>query len=170
MSLGKGKSSSNPLNPNQVAKYFNRLDELSGYRLGGFARGGTPDVDFRGLSTQQIRNLGGAGATRELKAQEANDQALEQIDSDPSLSVFQKQRARQLNNDSYRSSLDAIAKETEAALSQQANSDNINRFQSDQINSTRLREDMETLARIFFGGRGTSSKSRNFNVAFKPPE
>lgn len=154
MSIGKAEQSgkSTQLNPDMVAGYFNKINQLSGGKLNNFATNGT-----QSLTNNDIRAVGGQGATRELKTNTLRQQSLNDIMADPSLTVAQKQRAKQLTDQQAQANLDAIAKETEAGLTnvklgQQANS----------------RADLETLARIFFGGKGSNSQSSgtSYNVGF----
>lgn len=204
LSLGRNKSSSQqqsaPLTPEQVAAYFGQVDSLTGGRLGAYAREGTAPVEYaspeqraryeavayEGATPEQIRALGGAGATRELSATRARREALDEIGADPSFSVAQKQRARQLTDKDYSDRLDAIAKETEATLTGVAVDEAGKRYQAGaeqaqrtfeagsaadrfeqeearrryeaQLRNAGLRaEDVERIADIFFGGKGQSS-------------
>jgi hypothetical protein len=177
MSVGKSKSksssSSKPLTADEVATYFSKIDELSGGRLGDYARTGTQATQYMPLTTEQIQSLGGLGATRELQTNRARAQAIQEIASDPSLSVFQKQRARQLTDRDYTDALDAIAKETEAAIGGTAERDKVRQYQSELANNALRLEDLQTLAQIFFGGRGqtssSSSRSSDFSLGFNRP-
>ena len=86
---------------------------------------GRPDltadaVTYNELTPAQLQALGGLGATRTADAERARRQAIEQIASDASLDVFQRGRSRQLTDQDYTARLDAINKETEAAISQLA--------------------------------------------------
>lgn len=76
------------------------------------------DVTYRPVSDDQIRALGGAGATRELNAQRARQMALDEMSADPTLTVAQRQRSSQMTNRDYTDMLDAIGKESEASLTQ----------------------------------------------------
>lgn len=216
-SLGRRKSSqqqqSAPLTPEELGGYFGKIDELTGGRLDRYAREGTtpiayesPEqraryeaVQYEGATPEQLRALGGAGATRELKANTARRQALEEIDADPAFSVAQKFRARQLTDQDYTDRLDAIAKETEASLAGTAIDESGRRYQAaaeqaqrgfeagtaaDRFNQEEARrryeaelrnaglkaEDVERIAGIFFGGKGTRSSggsmSRGFDSGF----
>lgn len=162
MTVGKQSSdnSSRPLTERELETYFNRVNALSGGRLDTFATQGTPAVGYEQLSAEDIRALGGMGATREASAQRAQGQSLEQIGADPSLSVFQRQRARQLTNQDYRDQLDAIAKETEAAITGLKSQEAGRGYQADVANAQRLMADMEALASIYFGAKGNESKSK----------
>ncbi|MFO1359617.1 hypothetical protein [Plasticicumulans sp.] len=86
---------------------------------------GRPDltadaVTYNELTPAQLQALGGLGATRTADTERARRQAIEQIRSDASLDVFQRGRSRQLTDQDYTARLDAINKETEAAISQLA--------------------------------------------------
>ncbi|TXH47596.1 MAG: tail fiber domain-containing protein [Desulfurellales bacterium] len=86
---------------------------------------GRPDltadaVTYNELTPAQLQALGGLGATRTADTERARRQAIEQIASDASLDVFQRGRSRQLTDQDYTARLDAINKETEAAISQLA--------------------------------------------------
>jgi hypothetical protein len=228
----KSQSSSAPLNPDQVAGYFKKLDDQTGGsdiygsvevpvygkkarligtrteqrvigrnpgRLEQFAQQGTPSVDYqavdpagyfdtdvtyRPVSDEQLRNLGGAGATRELSARRARQQAIEELTADPSLTTFQRQRTRQLTDRDYSDALDAIGKETEAALTSAAleqalreqagraatadqkqrqaaflQTERGRQYDAAVRNADLTREDLLALAEIFFGGKGQVSQS-----------
>ena len=152
---------SNPLTPEEVAQYFGQLDELTGGRLGSYAKTGTKPA-----TAEEIQALGGLGATRRLEAEQARGGALDRIVADPSLTLAQRQRSSQLSDRDYSDRLDAIAKETEAAKTGLA-----------QQNAKLTREDMELLAQIFFGGKGQrssgtssgSSSGRSYNFGASIP-
>lgn len=160
---GKSKSSSKPLSAAGVATYFDKIDDLSGGRLGQFATGGTPGVEYAPLTADELRSLGGAGATRTAAVQRTRDQAGERIGADPSLTTFQRVRANQMADTDASTQLDAISKETEALLTQIAGDERSKQYQAGVNNAQLSREDMLALADIFFGGRGQSSSSRAFN-------
>lgn len=167
LGYGKSKSRSDPLSPDEVAAYYQELNRLSGGRLGNFARTGTQAVQYDALTPDELRNLGGAGATRRAALRGARADALQGIVSDPSLSVFQRTRARQLTNEEFADRLDAINQETEASLTGLASQENRNAYLAALRNSELDREDLEALANIFFGGKGdtSSSVSRNFRLS-----
>lgn len=160
MSVGKSKSkqSSTVLDPDQVASYFSKINDISGGQLNSFAEG---DDSYQGATTDEIKALGGLGATRINQLTQNRDRVNKEYGSDASLSVLQKLRAKQLNNDSANSSLDAINKETEAAITNFASNNEITK-------SNMRREDLTALANIFFGGKGqnSSGKSSSFKVGF----
>lgn len=201
MSVGKSKSKSSTtqLTPDQVAGYFNKLNQVSGGKLSGFARNGTAgqvepfqrldqgtldSLNYNQLTPEQLQAVGGAGATRINSANSSRDQAVQEITSDPSLSVYQKQRAKQLTNQETQDRLDAINKETEAAIanlaSQQAArtfdanktradviaQDNARAFDASKAVADLTREDLDALARIFFGGKGSNSSSKSSSFDF----
>ena len=164
MSVGKSKSKSESkvLTPDQVAGYFSKLNSISNGKLNSFAQG---DNAYQGASVDQIKSLGGLGATRTNELTQNRDRVNKEYGSDASLSVLQKLRAQQLNNNSANSALDAINKETEAAIS--------NFSVNNDITKNKLRrEDLTALANIFFGGKGqnSSGKASGFNVAFAKPK
>lgn len=152
VNLGKSNSKSNQssdvLSPDEVSAYFDKINELSGGNLSNFAKGNNA---FTGLSPDQIKSLGGLGATRTNQITSERDRVNSDYGADSSLSVAQKLRAQQLNNNSANSNLDAIAKETEAAITGLANSNEINKAKF-------RREDLSALADIFFGGKGQRSQ------------
>lgn len=149
MSVGKSESESQqsssnesrPLSADEVAAYFNKLNDLSGGRLDTFAKTGTTP-----LTEEQLKAIGGAGATRTRQAEQARREALDKILADPSLSLPQRQRATQLSEGDYADRLDAISKETEAAMTNLAAGQ-----------AALPREDLHALAQIFFGGKGQRS-------------
>lgn len=158
------QQSSGPISPRRVAGYFRELDKLTGGRLDDFARGGTPTADFNPLNPEQIRALGGLGATRTNQVQDARRQALEEINADASLTLPQRMRARQLTDTDAQNRLDAILKESEGAITQTAERQGLNAFEAAMANNLLTRGDMEALARMFYGGMAqqgqTSSSSR----------
>lgn len=95
--------------PLQSGQYFN--NELSYAPV-------QADLTYRPVGNDQIRALGGAGATRELNAQRARQMALDEMTADPTLTVAQRQRSSQMTNRDYTDMLDAIGKESEASLTQ----------------------------------------------------
>ncbi len=136
---------SRPLTADEVAAYWDKLNALSSGRLDTFAKHGTTP-----LTETQLKSLGGAGATRTNQADQARREALDKILADPSLSLPQRQRATQLTERDYADRMDAIAKETEAALTNLAASQ-----------ATLPREDLHALAQIFFGGKGQRSTGQS---------
>ncbi|PKM43258.1 MAG: hypothetical protein CVV05_15540 [Gammaproteobacteria bacterium HGW-Gammaproteobacteria-1] len=139
------QSSSNMLTPEQLRSYFTEMDALSGGRIGTFAQGGG---EYRPTSDAELRSLGGAGASREAAAVKARAEAVGEITSDPSMSVFQRQRARQITDNDYSARMDAIKKETEALQSAGAS----------QRHDAYLKE-LELLSSIFYGGKGSNAQS-----------
>jgi hypothetical protein len=168
MSVGKSKSSSSskPLTPQQVTGYFSEIDRLSGGRLGEVAKTGTADVSYAQLTPEQLRSIGGAGATRTAAVERTRQQAGERIGADPSLTTFQQLRANQLADQDAAAQIDAISKETEAILAQIAAGENAKLYDSQSANARRDLEDLMALADIYFGGKGSSSSSsgRGFSV------
>lgn len=142
------------------------------------------EVSYQSLTPEQLRDFGGAGATRELQATRARQQAVEELTADPSLSTFQRQRTRQLTDQDYGDRLDAIAKETEALMTGAAQTDAQRQFEAGKArtdvrsneaarryeaalkNANLTREDLITLANIFFGGRGQASSGSGSSSAF----
>lgn len=231
MSFGKSKqsSSSAPLTANQVATYYGKVDELSGGALDDYAKRGTAataytpvsradlvkpgtvnaqTVAYNAPTADNVKALGGLGATRAAEIERMRQSGRSETAADPSLSVFQKTRVNQLSDQDSQDRLDAIKKETEAAIAgmvsesagrdltaqttnagnnlnaQATNADNTiragsrnldtldndarNKYIADAANASLTREDLDALARIFFGGAGNSSSSsgRSFNLAF----
>lgn len=145
-SSNSSQSSSTMLTPEQLSSYFAELDGLSSGRLGSFAQGAG---EYRPVTDDRLRSLGGAGASREAAALKARTDAVGEITADPSMSVFQRQRAKQLVDNDYATRLDAIKKETEALQAAGAS----------QQHDSYLKE-LELLSNIFYGGKGTNSQSR----------
>lgn len=141
----ESQSSSSPLTAKEMQPYWQQLNRNSGKRLNVFAKNGTPETDYKGVdnptqyfsadfsyaplardlsyqpvSDNQLKSLGGAGATRELAADRAHKQALEQNFADAGLTLAQRQRSNQLENQDYAANRDAIAREVEAAITQAA--------------------------------------------------
>lgn len=158
-------SLSRPLGPDELTDYFSEINSLTkgarapGGRLFQFARSGTPAVNYKAPTNAQIKGLGGFGATRKADVERARAEELEQIMADPSLSVFQNRRSRQLVNQDAATSRDAINQEIEAAIAEAAFERAAKQYDSGVRNSDRLREDMALLAEIFFGGKGQETTS-----------
>lgn len=135
-------------------------------RLSAWAQGGTPAVDYQGLTGGQLRALGGAGASREQAAADARRRAIEEINANAGLDVTQKLRATQLQDADTAARLDAIRKETEAQMTQLASQEAARQYGADVRNADLTKEDLAALAQIFFGGKGATSKnsSSNFNL------
>lgn len=177
MSLGFGKTeqsqSSRPLRPYELEGYWNKLDETLGGRLGRFAvdENNIQTADYTPISEDQLRALGGAGASRELAVQRALTRQLEEARANPALSLVQQQRVSQLANQDASAQLDAIAKETEAAMSSLAGEQDWRKYLADAARAQRLTDvplsQLEALANIFYGGRGqkSSGESSSFNLS-----
>lgn len=168
-SFAKNKSSSvsQQLTPEQLQAYYDAIDQNTGGRLSAFAKGGTAATNYDALTPDQIRALGGAGASREMTAQRSHDQAAQQIAADPSLDVYQRQRATQLTNQDLMDRMDAIKKESEASLTGLASQEAQRKYQANAANAQLTREDMAAIANIFFGGKGTETHqgSRGYRMA-----
>lgn len=178
MSVGKSKSkskqTSRPLTADELSGYFNRLNEHSGGRVDDFARNGAGSAQYEALTPEQLRSLGGAGASREAALTDARANAISEINADPSLTTFQRQRARQLTDNDFSSRLDAIKAESEAALAGLASEEQARKYAADKDNRDRLQEELALLAQLFYGGKGSisegSSGSRGFNIGFAAPK
>lgn len=168
MSFGKSKqkSESKPLSAAEVQTYFDQLNANTGGTLGEFAMTGTPAVEYEALTEEELKALGGAGATRTSEQLQARERAISEINEDPSLTIAQKQRARQLTDEDINTRLDAIAAETEAMLSDAAARERLREYEAELANAGLTREDLEALSNIFFGGAATtsSSKGSTFNL------
>lgn len=136
------QSSSRPSSADELQQYWDRVNTITGGGLGQFATDGTAPVSYTPISEGQIRTanysgltdkdiaatgyealapervqaLGGLGATRKADAARARSRALEEVAADPNFSVAQKFRATQLTDEDYNARSDAIARETEAAI------------------------------------------------------
>ena len=149
-----------------MQQYFSQINANSGGRLNSFAVNGTPAVNYAPLTAEELRSLGGAGATRIASAERQQGQATERINADPSLSVFQKQRALQLTGQDASSNIDAINKETEAMIAQLADAQHKAQYGAALNNAGLTAKDMELLAQIFFGGKGSNSSSSGSGFNF----
>ena len=197
-------SSSQPLNADQLQSYWNQLNANAGGRLNTFAQAGTPGVDYQGpgdralvtaapvsyegVTADQVRALGGLGATRTNRADQAYRRAIEEALADPSLTTFQRSRTRQNLTRDLSAEQDAIAQEVEAAITGLASQEAGRRLETATGNETRSMQaatsnqayladearkaydaalakagitakDLELLASIFFGGKGQTSTS-----------
>ncbi len=196
------QSSTQQLTPKQVRAYFSEVDDISGGRLSRFATEGTAPVDYSGfalageapggrqgiqtasyqeLTPDQLRAVGGAGETRRFAIERARQQAVDDQAADPSLSVAQRFRARQLTDRDAGDQLDAVNRETEALITQlagaereksfgadAARADAINRITSEELTRRYQAElqkagltaaDLDQLAQIYYGGKGQNSSS-----------
>jgi len=163
MSFNMGKSESHSksrqLTPDQIQAYFSNIDNITGGRLGNYAKNGTPAVDYHSLTPDQVQSMGGLGATRTNSARTARAQALHQIEADPTMTMEQRQRAKQLTDQQYANELDSIAKETGAQITNMASQENARKYAADVANSKLTAEDLARLAQIYFGGKGSQSDS-----------
>jgi len=145
------ESYSRALNAEEVGSYFDKLNSLSSGNLNAFAKGGNA---YQGPSIDNVKALGGLGATRINSLIQDRDRINDNYNTDASLSIFQKLRAQQLNNNDANASLDAINKETEAAITQFITSNELEKTKS-------KRADLDLLAQIYFGGKGQKSGSKS---------
>ena len=142
----------------------------------GAGPGGVARAAQIGDQAAAIRALGGYGSTQAQQQARARRDALAQISADAGLDVTQKARSRQLTDNDYADRLAAIARESEAQIAQgqlgvasanagfqqQTNLANQQaalaearqRYAADVANAQLPRQDMESLAKIFFGGQG----------------
>jgi hypothetical protein len=120
------------MSPEELKAYTDQIDMISGGRFNAFATGGTPSVDYSGatytgpgtpettsynaLTPDQIKALGGLGATRTAEVTRAREDAIRQITADPNLTLAQRQRSTQLTNLDQQARQDAINKEVEAGI------------------------------------------------------
>ena len=194
-------SSSRPSTAQELQQYWDQVNNITGGNLGTWAQTGTGGVaytpiaegdirtaDYQRLEPSQVQALGGLGATRKNEATKARQRALEEVTADPSLSVAQRLRARQLTDDDYNARADAIAQETEAAITGLMSEEALRDWQADQANATAInnisaeerqrayqalldnaelsQRDLEILAQIFFGGQGNHSQAQSDSDSF----
>ena len=164
-SSSQSSSESKPLTPEEVQGYFDQLDGITGGKLGNFAQNGSQQVNYNGLSTEQLQAIGGAGATRKQAVSDGLTEQLGQINDDSSLTYAQRQRLTQLANDSATQNMDAINKEVEASLAALAQAENQNQYNADIFNSQLKAKDLELLANIFFSGKGQVSSSQSSSTS-----
>lgn len=138
VNTSKGRSNTTTTTPTQYEGLSGALNQFTGGRLGEWARTGTEK-----LTPEQLRAYGGAGATRTTDVERQRQRAIEEIAADPTLDVAQRQRAKQLTDLEAGSRLDAINKETEALIAEIL-----------RQNNALPAGDLETLAKIFYGGKG----------------
>lgn len=154
----------------------------------GAGPGGVARAAQIGDQAAAIRALGGYGSTQAQQQARARRDALAQISADAGLDVTQKARSRQLTDNDYADRLAAIARESEAQIAQgqlgvasanagfqqQTNLANQQaalaearqRYAADVANAQLPRQDMESLAKIFFGGQGQSQASGGTSTNF----
>lgn len=137
----KGKTSSTPTTAPEYSAYFNQLNTQTGGRLGEFARTGT-----KALSPDEIRSVGGLGETQRLSIDRSRQRAVDDLAADPSLSVAQKFRGRQLTDEDALARSNAIDKEVEAAITGLI-----------KDNNALTANDLELLGKLFYGGKGQTS-------------
>ena len=194
-------SSSRPSTADELQQYWDRVNAITGGNLGTWAQTGTDGVaytpiaegdirtaEYQRLDPSRVQALGGLGATRKNEATKARQRALEEVTADPSLSVAQRLRARQLTDDDYNARADAIAQETEAAITglmseealrgwqaDRANADAINSISAEERqrayqalldNAELSQRDLEILAQIFFAGQGNHSQAQSDSDSF----
>lgn len=163
MSAGKSDSESEPLSAAKVGTYWDKLNDNTGGRLSEFAATGTAPTEYTQLAPEQIQALGGLGATQVGEVERMRSRALEEAAANPSLSVYQQQRVRQLTDEDAADRLAAIAKQTEGAITGLASQEHGRQFDADRANAAISRDDLQALANIFFGGKGQKSESSSFN-------
>lgn len=131
-------------------------------RLATWAKEGTREVNYEGLTPEQLRALGGAGATRAMSADRVFGDQMDRIRSDPRLSAAALQRTGQLATREWQGNRDAIAQEVEALLTQTMQEEAKRRYDAGVRNSDLTREDLALLAQMLQGFKGqyaTSSSS-----------
>lgn len=167
MSIGGGSSSSEsesssssrPTTPEELEDYFNKINQISGGKLGNWATGGTQQTHYNPLTQGQLQALGGAGATQKATITTNLEDQLNQIGADSSLTYAQRQRSNQLANQDATKQLNAVDKEVEAAMSALASQEALRKYQSNLSNAQLTRDDLALLSQIFFGGKGQFSES-----------
>lgn len=164
-STSSSTQNSNPLSPDEVAGYFKNLNSLTGGQLSTFARNGTKQVAYKGPTDAQIRKLGGLGATEKLDIRRAQQQGLDQITADPSLSAFQKVRGQQLTNDEALQRTQALDKETEAAIAQLAADRAAKTTETGFRNAEQRRQDLAAIIEAYFGGKGQKTTSTSTSTS-----
>lgn len=160
-SSSTSEQSSEPLSAAELSTYFGNLNKISGGRLNRFAKDGTLPVAYKAPTASQVKALGGLGATQKLDIRRAQQQQLDQITSDPSLSAFQKVRGEQLTNQDALQQTQALDKETEAAITALLQDSAKTSTETGFRNSEQRRQDAQALAEIFFGGKGQKSKGKS---------
>jgi hypothetical protein len=75
-----------------------------------------PNIAYKGLTADQVRAAGGAGATRLLGAQQVYGDRADQLRADPSMTLLQRNYAGGLNTRELGQTSDAVNKEAEAAI------------------------------------------------------
>ena len=164
-STSTSEQSSDPLSAPELRTYFNQLNALSGGKINTFARRGTPVVTYKAPTNAQVKALGGLGATQKLDINRAQQQALDQLNADPSLSVFQKVRGEQLTNQDALQQRQALDKETEAAITALLQDRAKTTTETGFRNAEQRRQDAAALAEIFFGGKGQKSKGKSTSTS-----
>ena len=102
--------------------------------------GAPREVAYNELTADQLTALGGLGALREAMARRESAQTLAQYAADPSLSVFQRLRANQLENQDLGGTLDALAAEREAAIAQLAGTQRVQTLAADLANQSAVNQ------------------------------
>lgn len=166
-SKSKSSQSSQPISPKAMQRYWDRLDLNTGGRLNTFALGGTQPTAYAGpgergvidanaisaapvayeaLGPEQVRALGGLGATRSARASRAYRTAIEEALADPSLTTFQRSRTRQNLTRDLVGEEDAIAAEAEAAITALLSQEAGRQLEAATGNATRSQEAAITAA------------------------
>ena len=109
------------------------------------------------MTAEQLRALGGGGATRTLAAQQAYQDLMQQQRADPTLSAFQKARAGQLATRDLSQQQDAIGKEAEAAIQTALQEELKRKYEAQLANAGLTAQDLAAIAAIFYGAKGDKS-------------
>ena len=160
-STNQAVSDSGPISPEQAAAYWGNLNSLTGGNLNAFATSGTAPVAYQGLSTDQLRALGGAGETRRLASRQAYTDRASQLASDPSMTLAQRQYSGGLNTRELASQLDAINADAEAGIVTAAQTDAGRTYDANRANADQKLKDQQALAEMYarFIGQQSSSNS-----------
>jgi hypothetical protein len=153
------KQTSKPISASKLSRYFSELNSQAGGNLGSFAQQGTPAVPYRSLQPEQVSSLGGLGATQRTNLERQFDDALSRNRANPSLSLFQRQRADQLTTRDFVGQQRSLDEEIEAAIVALTQEERRREYQAAIANAQRRREDLSALSNIFYAPFGTESKS-----------
>ncbi|PJE79285.1 hypothetical protein CI610_01750 [invertebrate metagenome] len=160
------KSSSRVSTSEELEAYFSKINQLSGGRLQQMATQGTPTTQYNQLTPEELKRIGGAGETRRNVIYSNLSNTMDRVSKDPSMTYAQKQRSNQLANEAATNQLDAINKETEAALTGLSSQERMRDYQARLANAGLTRQDLALLSQIYFGGKGQYSQSKSKSSAW----
>lgn len=162
----KSDSSSRGSTPEELQNFYQKFNSLTGGRLNTLSKTTAAPVNYTALTPGDIQKIGGLGATQELGINNYRNRAIGELQADPSLSLFQRQRGTQLVNQDVNNQIGALNKEREAAIQSLAQDENLKKYYAADKNASRELESLMALADIFYGGKSQSSSTKTRSINF----